>query len=136
ERAMVDVLHQLLDVIGACHRRGIIHCDLKPSNLILAEDGCLHVVDFGWARALTESANGAVRHEDHFLGTPAYAPPEAWKGATPAAAWDLYSIGAIAFTMFTGRPPHSSVESAFERLESDESTSGHWMLPWLRRLLA
>jgi RNA polymerase sigma factor (sigma-70 family) len=85
------------------HSRGVIHCDLKPANLLLDEAGSIRLTDFGLARSLTGSAPGAADVE----GTGPFMAPEqanrAWGNIDVRT--DVYGIGAVLFTLLTGRPP-------------------------------
>src|SRR5262245_48616511 len=103
------LLAQVLDAIGAAHRKGIVHRDLKPSNVMLSETGLLRnalVLDFGigaLAEELSERAPGPTQSGEA-LGTPSYAAPEQLRGESPIARSDLYSWGLIALECLTGEP--------------------------------
>jgi serine/threonine protein kinase len=90
------------DALDAAHSRGIIHRDVKPSNVLLTPAGEVKVMDFGIAAAVdaTHSTTGSGLY-----GTAAYISPEraAGQAATPAA--DVYSLGAVLYELLTGRPP-------------------------------
>jgi tRNA A-37 threonylcarbamoyl transferase component Bud32 len=91
------------DALDHAHARGIIHCDLKPANLLLHEDGAIRVTDFGLARSLTEHTPWTAEVE----GTAAFmAPEQASRCWGPIdARTDVYGVGAILYTLLTGRPP-------------------------------
>jgi beta-lactam-binding protein with PASTA domain len=103
----IDYAIQILQAASFAHRRGVIHRDFKPHNVIAADDDRLKVTDFGIARAgaseMTETGS--------IMGTAAYLSPEQAQGQRVGAASDLYSIGVIVYEMLTGRVPFSG-ESA------------------------
>jgi len=103
-----------LDVLSAlefCHGREILHRDIKPSNILLDEVGNAQVADFGVAKAMEAHLGDAIVSETStgvFLGTPRYAPPEAWEGRAQTAQSDLYALGVVLHEMVTGRSPYEA----------------------------
>ncbi|OHB74989.1 MAG: hypothetical protein A2W31_15660 [Planctomycetes bacterium RBG_16_64_10] len=127
------------------HGKGVLHCDLKPANLLLDQDGKPRLADFGQSRLSHEQAPA--------LGTLFYmAPEQADLTAMPDARWDVYALGALLHTMLTGSPPHRSdaatteIETASnleERLaryrryiERQPPPSRHRQVPGVDRALA
>lgn len=107
--AALRIASGMLHALHTCHSGGIVHRDLKPSNVLLDSDGKPMLTDFGLAMAYALYAETNISRSSYsafFLGTPRYAPPEAWTGETPLPAWDLYSLGAVLYEMIAGRPPY------------------------------
>lgn len=99
EAAVVDVALALCDGVAAAHDAGILHLDLKPANVMIADDGRIVVTDFGVARAVGEIA-------DTVSGTWAYMAPEQAEATAPVdGRADQYAIGTILFELITGRLP-------------------------------
>lgn len=101
----LDLAIQICQGIGYAHRANLVHCDVKPQNVLVTRDDRVKVADFGIARALSQ----ATRQEDSQVwGTPQYFSPEqaAGKPATPAT--DVYAIGIVLFEMLSSRLPFSA----------------------------
>ncbi len=98
----LDIAMQISAGVGHAHRAGVIHRDLKPQNVLLTRDGRAKVVDFGIARALSESS---LTDSDTVWGSPIYFAPEQAAGDPPTPASDVYSIGVVMYEMLAGSPP-------------------------------
>ena len=99
----VDLTIQICAGVGYAHRAGLVHCDIKPQNVLVTSEGRVKVTDFGIARALATITPGEVT--DTVWGSPQYFAPEQGMGEGPTPASDVYSIGVILFEMLTGRLP-------------------------------
>jgi eukaryotic-like serine/threonine-protein kinase len=103
--ALDEALHiaeDVCDALAYAHEQGIVHRDLKPGNVYIADDGSAKLGDFGLARALDLSR---ITQDGAMVGTAAYMPPEHALGGDVGPKSDLYSLGAMLYTMLTGRPP-------------------------------
>ena len=101
-RRAVDIAIQTCAALGAAHRAGLVHCDVKPQNVLVTADGRVKVADFGIARALSQTT-AAV--SDTVWGTPQYISPEQAAGEPPTPASDVYAVGVILYEMLAGRLP-------------------------------
>jgi hypothetical protein len=93
---------QAADALAAAHAGGVVHRDMKPTNLFVLPGDRLKICDFGIARDV-EAASVTVGPD--IFGTPAYMSPEQWNGAATDARSDLYSLGCVLYAMLAGRPP-------------------------------
>jgi eukaryotic-like serine/threonine-protein kinase len=101
---VTDILQQICSGLEAAHHAGVIHRDLKPGNVLVGERGAVKLIDFGLATTLVGdnlTATGAI------LGTPHYMAPEQVRGKPVDVRTDIYSLGALAYHLVTGRPPFS-----------------------------
>src|SRR5207249_7375649 len=111
----IRILRHVTDALAYAHARGVIHRDIKPENVLLSDRHAL-VSDFGIAKAVREmktpdvTANiGLATLAGTILGTPAYMAPEQACGETVDHRADIYSVGILAYEMFTGRLPFQAV---------------------------
>jgi serine/threonine protein kinase len=102
----LPLLIQACAGIGYAHRAGLIHCDVKPQNMLVSPDMRLKVADFGIARALSTVLPEEQR--DVVWGSPQYFAPEQATGGAPSPASDVYSLGIIMYEMLTGSLPFQS----------------------------
>jgi eukaryotic-like serine/threonine-protein kinase len=98
-----SALGQLAAAVGALHAAGKVHLDLKPSNVLVTEEGRVVVLDFGLVRELADGQESGT--SSSLVGTPAYLAPEQAGGEQPTAACDWYAVGVMLFEALTGRLP-------------------------------
>jgi len=99
------IASQIANALDAAHARGLVHRDVKPSNVLLDGDEHVYLADFGLTRRLEEQ--GANAGEGRSLGTPAYLAPEQIEGERVGGPADVYSLGCLLYECLTGRPPFS-----------------------------
>ncbi|WP_432097505.1 Stk1 family PASTA domain-containing Ser/Thr kinase [Streptomyces sp. bgisy100] len=118
-RAALDVLEPVLAALGAAHRAGLIHRDMKPENVLIGDDGRVKVADFGLVRAVDTQTNAS---SGSLLGTVSYLAPEQIEHGTADTRADVYACGIVLYEMLTGGKPHDGGTAAqvlYQHLHED-----------------
>ena len=124
------IAEKLLETIGAAHRMGLVHRDVKPENVLIDSDGEPKLADFGLARAVTEVTSTTT---GTILGTVAYLGPELVSKGLSDARTDVYAMGILLYEMVTGRQPFtapSAIEVASRHVHEDVPPPSSYVL-WL-----
>lgn len=108
---VISIVAQLASALDQAHCNGIVHRDVKPSNVLIDVSGTPRLLDFGIAAV--KNIDGRLTATNQILGTPAYMSPEQWRGITPDGRSDLYSLGCIMYQMLTGTVPFCG-ENSFD----------------------
>ena len=118
-RTVLDILEPVLAALGAAHRAGLVHRDVKPENVLLTEDGRVKVADFGLVRAMTGESSVTT---GQVMGTVAYLAPEQIQQGEADPRTDVYACGVMLFEMLTGSKPHtgeSPMQVIYQHLSTD-----------------
>jgi eukaryotic-like serine/threonine-protein kinase len=109
------------EAVQHAHRNLVVHCDIKPSNILVNDEGDLKLVDFGISRLMSgegESGTGPLtRTTTHHWRTPEYAAPEQIKGERATIAVDVYQLGVLLYELLTGELPFKGTEKSIRELE-------------------
>jgi streptogramin lyase len=114
------IVSQIAHALDAAHANGLVHRDVKPSNVLLDENEHVYLADFGLTRRLSDEAS--LRSDALAVGTPAYVAPEQLEGRTVDGRADVYSLGCLLYECLTGEPPFhgdSRLALAWAHLEQD-----------------
>jgi eukaryotic-like serine/threonine-protein kinase len=122
QERIAQLMREVSGAVHFAHQRGILHRDLKPTNILVDSQGAPYVTDFGLAKLIEETSD--LTRTSAALGTPAYMAPEqaAGKADEITLAADIYSLGAILYELLTGSPVHSgrtSLETVRRVLETE-----------------
>jgi len=128
------LMRQAADALTAAHGAGIVHRDVKPSNILVTPDGQVKLSDFGIARA---EADASLTQTGLVTGSPAYLAPEVASGSSATDASDVWSLGATLFHALAGEPPYDigdNLMGGLYRIVNEDPprlTTAGWMAPLL-----
>lgn len=131
-RWVAEVGLQAAEALAHAHHHGVIHRDVKPSNLLIDGSGTIWVADFGLARRL---ADPGLTHHEGILGTPRYMSPEQGRTGVIDGRTDVYSLGATLYELLTLRPPFDGATAAelLDQIAGREPTPPRAIDPWIPR---
>ena len=124
----LHIARQIAGALAQAHASNLVHCDIKPHNILVMPDGNVKVADFGIARAVTEST---MTYNDNIMGSVHYFSPEQARGTIITPKSDVYSLGVVLYEMLTGRIPfdgNTAVSVARKHLE-EEPQPIHALVP-------
>jgi serine/threonine protein kinase/beta-lactam-binding protein with PASTA domain len=119
----VHIVDGILTALEYSHRAGVVHRDIKPGNVMVTSTGQVKVMDFGIARAISDSS-ATIAQTSAILGTAQYFSPEQARGEAVDARTDLYSTGVVLYELLTGKPPfhgETAVATAYQHVSEAPS---------------
>lgn len=120
EDEMLRLAVEMVQGLRAAQAKGLIHRDIKPGNILFAEDGTVKIVDFGLALV-----QGDLDDSEELWATPYYVPPEKLHGEPDTYRGDMYSLGAALFHALAGKPPYPKDTNSIEELKRIKSFAVH-----------
>ena len=118
----LDLMRQMLAGLAAAEQAGLVHRDVKPENVLIADDGQVKVVDFGLVRAAERGASSSQTTQGVLMGTAAYLAPEQVEHGVADSRTDVYSAGVVLYELVTGAPPFvgdTPLSVAFQHVHAD-----------------
>ena len=115
----LNIVEEIADALACAHAKHLVHCDIKPHNILLTEDGHVKVADFGIARA---TSSATITYTGSVVGSVHYFSPEQAKGHTISPKSDIYSLGVVMYEMLTGKVPfdgETAVSIAIKQLQEN-----------------
>ena len=119
EKEAVDFAAQICSGLEHAHKKGIVHKDIKPENILITKEGILKITDFGIAKALNQ---GTITTGGMAMGSVHYFSPEQARGSFVDAKTDIYSLGVLLYEMVTGKRPfdgENAISVAMQHIESE-----------------
>jgi serine/threonine protein kinase len=132
-KSVLKILYKCAKALDYAHRKGVIHRDVKPTNIMLTRSGEVKIADFG----LAYSASSSITQLMGVLGSPRYMSPEQVQEKETSGKTDLYSLGVVAYELLSGRTPFngSSVPSLVRKIVKEPATSIRQLRPDLPPML-
>lgn len=108
----VETVGKIAHALASAWKKGVVHRDVKPSNVLMDEDGGLFVADFGLAKRVDTQGDASITEEGIFVGTPHYIAPEVVSGKKADHRSDIYALGIVLFELLTGERPYQASSAA------------------------
>jgi eukaryotic-like serine/threonine-protein kinase len=126
---LLDLFEQTCEAVQFAHQNFIVHADIKPSNIIVAKENGVKLLDFGIARLVDRQLGAVARSDDPEPMTRAYAAPERVAGGPPSVAGDVYSLGVLLYELLVGSLPRNLTETGTATVVPEGAPTAPWRLP-------